>query len=352
MSTIVKDQPHQIDQLALFTQVDGVLADAYLVRFQVWDAGAGLPGTQKLPSAGGWVTATASPYKVRTGTYAVIDPATSAAWIPAAAMTRVHVLWEVTQAEGDSPSYVSSFHEVVLSSVTPIGKPSMALVQDVKDYGLGSTYTDRQIFESLQLAMAVVERYCRLRFRLVRERKSLSGTGARVLFLAEPLFGLESVTTNEASAALANASVRVEGATGPDRHNPQIGFAGARSRDIFAGTSSAGVFDNRLAQVIVGAWGFVEAETQQAPQLVRDALVRLAYLQLARSVASGGSSSALAPAGPVRSEMTDGHMISYAAGTAGTRTASLALLQQDTQVRDALDLYRSPMGLGAPANEW
>lgn len=351
MSTIVKDLPHPTNLLALFNQVDGILTDAFKVRFQVWDASASLPGTQKLPIAGGWVDASASPYKIRTGTYAVIDPLTLVAWIPTATAKRLQIFWEVTQADGDSTEYVVSTHEVVDSSVTPLGKASMALIQDVKDYGLGATYTDRQIFEGLRIAMAIVDRYCRQRFRLTHERKAISGTGAQALFLPEPLFGLESITINESGQAQPTTSLRVIGATGQDRFNPQLRAAGARARDIYSVYPSSTNFNHRLTQAIVGVWGFVDTDTQQAPLAVRDALVRLTYLQLSRSAASGGSGGASVPAGLLRSEMTDGHMVSYG-GSASLRSGSLALLQQDAQVRDALDLYRGPIGIGAPANDW
>ncbi|MFA5122972.1 hypothetical protein [Zavarzinia sp.] len=345
MSTLVKDLAPPTDLVALFTQVDGVLTDAYSVRFQVWDASAGLPGTQKLPAAGGWVTATAAPYKARTGVYTLIDPATGAAWIPTTAMARVHVLWEVVQAEGDSAAYVSQIHEAVTSAVTPIARAGIATIQDVKDYGLSSSYADRKIHEGLQQAMAIAERYCGQRLHLVHERKTIPGTSARVLFLSEPLFGLAAATLNEDPGTTDTTSLRVIGSTGPQRHNPSIMYASGRSRDIYSGGGGGGSFSHRAVQVLTGAWGFVEAETQQAPLAVQTAVVRLAYLMIAR----GAGGKGLAAGGTLRSEMTDGHMITF--GASG-RSGSLAVLQQDPQVRDALDLYRAPMAMGAPANDW
>lgn len=211
---------------------------------------------------------------------------------------------------------------------------------------------------------SLIERICRQRFRLVGECRQFQGEGGSTLFLPEPLFwglvflpGIASSVTEIAREIgevedpgnlfdLYSPIFNVRGATGPDRRNPAVDIVSNPSSGNLGPFSRLGPFASDwtfgAASTIWGFWGFVEEETQDCPIEIRTAATRGILLSNGYDLSVGGGG---AP-GPVRRERTDSHEIEWAVQTGSIRGGLLSILK-DPAIRDALDLYRGPIGIAA-----
>lgn len=187
---------------------------------------------------------------------------------------------------------------------------------------------------SLQSLVAVagwcneaVERVCRQQFHMTYESRRIEGAGRSMLFLPEPLLGVDLLGSQSGPYAL--GSVDVYGATGRDRYNPRI-VRRQNEIDFFQGLE----FRPDQPHLVRGVWGFVESDTQEAPRPVRHALARMLYLYM---------SGVQQAAGPKISETVDSHSVGWdPAPLAPTRQGLIGLLQ-DPAVRDVLRMYQAPM---------
>lgn len=338
-ATVVVDAPHDRDLLALFVSVDGLLTDAAVVEVQVADVSGPSPSVV-FPAVGDWEDVTVAG-RYATGTYAVID--TGVPWTPTEAITLGQVNWRFKVAAGDDWTYVRRRFEAVVETVTGGTQYAVpVLIQDAKAAGLPATVSDADAHARVLRTRDLIERVCRQRFRLVRETRRMQGYHYPVLHLPEPLYGLESIV--EGITTLDTTRIKVYGAIGNERRNPRLEIdASAVSYVEIMGVHD--VFSQYLTQAITGVWGFVESETFEAPQAIRD--VVLTEVLAAYGVAAAGSTGA---AGPIQSESTDGHSITYAIAAGRGRSGGLSLLSQES--RDMLMLYRAPIVLKAPRTMW
>lgn len=347
-STLIKDVVHSFPLLGLYTATEGVLADAYVVEFQIFDCSASFPGTQKYPSSGRANVTTGSGH-LGTGRYGAYDTTTSAAWKPAAAYSRARIVWYYKMSATDSEHMVERWFEAVETTVATRQDSGLALIQDVKDTGVDlGTVTDRRIHELLVLWRDLVERYCRQPFRPLYQSLKLRGGGGRALMLPYAFVGMASVTRAGRTDAEDSSLYDFFGNEGDDRRNPRIEVA-EETGDLFTRREGGTVFTGGVAYTLLGAFGFVEPESLGAPLAVQDAIVRLVVAAVA-NIVSGSSGSGSTEAGPIISETTDGHNIKYSDASlsaSDSRSGFLSLLG-DAAIRDMLDLYRAPIAIETP----
>lgn len=339
-ATLVTGVAHPWRDLALYTPALGVLVDAYAVQAQVWNTTVS-PAVQILPVAGGWLTLTVTG-KQSTGSYAVIDPATSLPWAPASQVRRGRVIWQYQTAAGGEWTQIDMDLEALdLADAGRSGR-ELALVADVfAAAGLSWTAASvPTVRAELRRLRDLCERYCRVRFRPAYETVRLTGRGKPVLFLAEPLFALESLVDSETGEVLDVAYLRVWGSGTEDRQDPRIDVA---SEDLSIFTPSYwSRFGSSLVYSTTGLWGYVEADTQGPPTPVVAAVVAEAVTRLFPSSAGAGGGSG---GSTVKREVTDGHSIEYAVpGAAAVAGAGLGAMS--ARLRDTLNLYRAPIAMG------
>lgn len=347
-STLIKDSFHSYPLLGLYCATAGVLADAWLVEFQIFDCSASFPGTQKYPSSGRANVTTGTGH-LGAGRYGAFDSTTNKAWKPTAAYSRCRIVWFYKATSTSDEQVVERWFEVVTDAVATQPSSGLALIQDVKDTGVTlGTLTDRRIHELLILWRDLIERYCRQPFRPLYQSMKLRGGGGRALMLPYAFAGMASITRAGRTDAEDSSLYDFFGNEGDDRHNPRIEVA-AETGDLFTRREGGTIFTGGVAYTLLGAFGFVEPESLGAPLAVRDAIVQL-VVSAVTDIVSGGGGSGSSTAGPITSETTDGHNIKYSeAGlsSSSVRGGFLGLLG-DAAIRDALDLYRAPIAIDTP----
>jgi hypothetical protein len=341
-ATLVKDQAHDADLLALFVQVDGTLTDAAQVQAQVMNVSAGQPGTKLFPAATDWEDLTTTGRR-SLGVYDVIDGADT--WTPTAEYARGQVNWRYKVVASDPWSYVRRVFEVLDDDDTGGQQlPTLFLVQDMRDAGVPDTIADdAAAVATAQRMRELAERYCRQRFRPVWEVRRLRGYSHPVIPLPEPLYGLQSIV--EGSTDLDLDRMVVWGHSGDGRRNPRVEIdvsTGSIMLPIPTGLS----FSTGLITTITGVWGFFEPGTYEAPLLVKRALIDEAAWDWGIIPGGGGGGSA----GSKKRERTDGHEIEWAVQSAAVRPGGLSLMGQAT--RDTLLMYRAPLALATQRSQW
>lgn len=332
-ASLIQGVVHPKEMLALYVAVDGVLTDAHEVKYEIFNESAGLPGSSLIAKT---VTTTG---KFATGCYGAYD--TTGYWAPSAAYSRCRIEWKykIKSTDTDYTVVVRTF-EVVATSVGSKAEQVHILIQDVKDAGYIGTTTDRRLREAILEWREAVERYCRQRFRTVRESKRVRGSGGRVLFLAEPAVAVSAFRPNSETVDRDLTQFTFWGLVGDERRNPRIEW-GAKATDSIYYPTSSGFFGAGLVNTLSGVFGFVEPDTFEAPYQVQRAIVRGVLLLVADDEAGGRAG---VPGGPKASEEADGHKVSYAVSSGKSRGGMLSILK-DTMIRDVLDLYRAPVGI-------
>ena len=339
MSTLVQNQEHERELLAVYAAVDGVLTDAYRAEYQVFDASSGLPGTQVLPASGTEDVTTTG--KFDTGSYYVYDPSTTKPWKPTSTVKRGYVKWTITQSSGGSPKYVYRSFEVVAESLTLQQGRALALIQDVRDADASlSTVSDAAILRALREWRDIIERYAKVHFAPVFEARSFSDGGSSILFLPEPLYAARYVKMNGSSAETTIANFKFFSYP-RNMQNPRIEVDRGALGDIYD-PGFAAEFKAGYTQEVKGVWGWFDPNTYGPPEPVRyDVVIHGVVLALHETF-----SDALGDTGIVVSERVDGHSVTYA--TTRMSSAFMGILR-DARIRDVLSLYRAPLMIAAPA---
>lgn len=207
------------------------------------------------------------------------------------------------------------------------------------------------IVEALDLWSSMIERVARQRFRLYRAAKPLrvDRNRSRILHLDEPVRLLSLVDSTGYEFDVAGMIAQrvspfaVYGVEGDERFNPRIEFLQTLSTGSIFTPSSLDSFLSGITYTAIGLWGFVDPETLDAPIEINEAANRGAVLSLKDALRR----PEFARVGPVTSETTDGHSISFGMGFAPLRSGMLAYLR-DPAIRDAVRLYTGPVKLRSP----
>ena len=330
-STLIEDEKHPFDLLALYVAVEGKLVDAYSAKFKVWDASSGLPGAQLVAET----IVTTGAGHLSTGRYGVV--VSDLAWTPAATCKRGYVRWTYTLESGGDEYVVLRGFEVVANSTALRPGPALCLMQDVRDFDPDAVaLADRDLLETLRQWKVVVEEYARTSFTPSYTTKRIMGSRSSRLQLDTVVYAIDSFRPNDADTSV---TIDDDVLVGTERQNPWIALRGVNEGSIFD-VSFSGRFETGRPNYVRGVWGTIDGETLGPPSPVE----QIVGAKGGSIVALDGSGS---EAGPLKMEMTDQHMVQYAVSSSQARIAMMSLLR-DNEVRDVLDQFRGPMLLGMP----
>ena len=200
--------------------------------------------------------------------------------------------------------------------------------------------SDEVIEDEIIKAQQLIERYCRQWFDARDLTLTLDGNESDTLFLPVPIISVTSLTINEDGLALGSDNYKAYNSrTIPDdRRNPRIQIK--RVRNSIFETGRGRLFVKGLDQVVVGTFGFVEPDGT-APAIVRNACLQLVCSSITEIVT--GEPKQI-PSGPVRRIETELHEVEYVEG----KVAASMFHLFDQRIKNALDLYKAPLGIGAP----
>lgn len=365
MPHLARGQTNNARILALHAvDSSGHLYNPDSVEFRVFDPA----GTQVFP-ASGWEDVTS--YGTATGVFPAWDTTAGAGWTvdAAADLGKWSIEWAFLDSDGTTErTWTQEFW--VSEADTDFPFWSYVSPNEVRAEGVdASQLSASRLVALLRRVQDYIERACRQPFRPVRAQIKVDGHGAPTLFFSVPIVGIESLIANFGSAALPTSAYRVYScpalgddpgwAPGDNRRNPRIALVSELTGralgagGIFATVRGAGgrFAAGAQAHTVTGVWGFLERDGA-TPQLIRDAALRL-ILANTPLLEVGGSAPASVPAGPITSERTDRHEISYADNSSTSAGPALgSALATSREVEEILHLYRGPIVMGAPANSW
>ncbi len=337
MASLIINQAHPLELLALAVVVDGKLVDCDSDPTFVIEDVSTLPATSIRTSTAGT--------KIGTGRYAA--KVSGAAWTPASAYARARITWTFTPPDGEETT-VAKYFEVVASTVGEKGEFTYTTVAEVKElHPALASFDSRRIRDMIIQWRDHVDNYCAQRFALRYASSKIRGEGGRKLYLKEPLFGLHELYLNSDTEAYSNTYFRV--LTGDShRWNPivefDMGTITAEYGGLFTPELKTGEFAKNYTQIVKGVWGFVDEATQQAPFGVREASRIGVGLTIQAHWKDGGK--AVGAPGLVRSEETDMHRIDYSVSGKTSIAGPVMSIMRDPAVRDHLNRFRAPINMG------
>ena len=196
-------------------------------------------------------------------------------------------------------------------------------------------------------AMAFIDRHTRQWFNARAGVVKIPGNNSQLAQLQVPIISVSQILLNGNQPPLDLASALIFNGrfTPDDRRNPRIILRRANI-DIFA-LEPRILLKDRITE-ITGVWGYLEADGS-TPLLIQRATAKLAVM---RKLSTAGSSAVTAAGsaglGPIASEKTDMHEISYH----DPRTSDSASLSSgtglsgDDEIDDIIVSYRSAIIIG------
>lgn len=325
-ATLIESTVHREDEIALYVSVGGKLVDPFLVEYQVFDASDAFPGDLVLPASGRQAVALGSPGNFDVGCYGVYDEVEEDFWAPLETMKRGRVRWYYTLEEGGREQVVERSFEVLADSIAVDSRQSLVLVQDLRDAGVSTSYTDRALYLLIGMWTERVTRYCRQSLLPVRESKTLSVRVGTSVMLPSQIHAFASMRLDGDSADYSATDLRISNEMG----NPSIDFF-AGYRDFPSGGKTLAAID--------AVWGLINPKTMGAPldvELATPAI--LARILKSRDMVASG------PVGPMKREKTDAHEVEYSTISSEVRTG-LSTYVKSQEMRDLLDMYRAPIAI-------
>lgn len=229
-------------------------------------------------------------------------------------------------------------------------------VAEVRAEGAPSTVDDTRLQILIDTYKQLIETATGQWFESRALTALLDGTDANILFLPVPVIALTALYVNEDFVnPVPVADYRVYNRVPPtgypdDRRNPKIGLVNVdQFRSIFTPPSIRGrgnVFAyGKQNQKLIGTFGFVEADGT-TPLLIKRAQIKL-VIEHSKKIASAPEGSSL-PAGPITTEMTDGHMRVYSTLIKATVKPGTFMITGDPEVDWILAQYKRPIRVGVP----
>jgi len=352
MPALARGQKNTSSILNWFTTVNGVLTDMFYVGYQIWDIIAGLPGTQVFPvTPGDFCDVTANAGHFAVGSYFAWDPITGEGWQPGLAepIGTHKIIWKWKVSSGSAYQTGEEQFEVMTESYAG---PSdhYCSVQDVRDEGVTlAQASDAKILSYIDICQQLLDRMCRQWFLPRQLTFKFDGNDSDTLFLGVPIISLEYLRLNGADTDLQTDLYKVYNNRKypDDRRNPRIKLIGPDCyRDIYVAPVTYGpmkFIKGYQNQELKGIFGFTE-EDGSTPAPIKRALTKLVVEKLLMPI---NQSIGPSPAGPITSETTDGHSLSYGFSGGG---GGLTGITNDQEVLDIVKLYKAPIGLATPAS--
>ena len=231
-------------------------------------------------------------------------------------------------------------------------------IADVRAAGVLDPPDDTAITAAITRWQQFIERATRNFFDSRTFILELDGNDSDTLFLPVPIITLNNLFVNDSfTVAVDPTRIRVYNNRGPiqdDRYNPKIRLFETLSLFLPPPRSTFGpVFlKGRQNQRVDAAFGFTEPDGS-TPELIKRALLKLVVKQLTEEDALGGLGVTIttpAFAGPVISETTDGHSLSFGFEPGRKTKAGFNQITGDSEVDQILAMYRAPISMGVPGS--
>jgi hypothetical protein len=362
MVAIAREQENTQSLINWYTTVNGVLTDMYEIGFQIYDATAGLPGTQIFPATpGDWEDVTNAPGRFSTGSYYAYDNGNAKGWTPSAGanLGTWKICWQWKRT-ASSPYQQGSEEFEMLSASAGSTTDTYCSVQDIRDHGITvAMASDEEIRTQLLLWQAVLDRACRQWFNPRALTIRVDGNDSYMMFFGIPIITMDYIRINNDENDLSTSYYQVYNSrTYPDdRRNPRVRLVqGWEYRDIFTHPDTVALKFRKGArnQLFSGTFGFVE-EDGTTPLPIKRALCKLVIEKLGQPLVGdpSGSTPAIPPVlGPLLEEETDDHRMKWGAVGGGTaaRKPGLSGITSDPEILDIIKLYKAPIGIATPAS--
>lgn len=225
-----------------------------------------------------------------------------------------------------------------------------ATMQAVRDAGAPSSATDAFIKARIDKWEKLVEELTGNLFIATSPGElRFDGNNSPTLFFNIPLIAVTSLKINGSDVAadsdyyiVHNGITKIK----DDRKNPRLELAGGGS-SIFDPVSGL-KFSRGMSQLLTASWGYLESDGvggTRCPLLITEAVVALVIYDFESYWRQYSTEQgARAPAGPVKSERTDGHAVTYA-GYDGLRLR-WSMLPRD--IAEVLSMFRAAPTIEAP----
>lgn len=196
-------------------------------------------------------------------------------------------------------------------------------------------------------AQAFIDRHTRQWFNARAGVVKRMGNNSSLMQLPVAIISVSQIILNgnQPPLDLAGALIGTGRFISDDRRNPRIILRRA-NLDIFA--LEPRVFLKERITEITGVFGFLE-EDGSTPLLIQRATLKLAILRMMNTAgASAAASASSGDRGPVESEKTDIHEISYfdPRASTGSSTSDGTGLSGDDEVDDIIASYKGPILIG------
>jgi len=361
---ICRSQINSTELLTLYAvDDDGILYDPETVEFRIWDRTGNV---QVFPATGYEDVTTVGRFGV--GSFRAYDTGTSDGWAPASGATigPYRIDWRFTDSVDETITRTWSQRFDVVDVGLELGYWTYLSPSRVRAEGVDSgMLPDDRLLDLIVRAQQYIERECRQAFRPIRQTLKFDGNGGVMIPFSIPIIGVEAVYVNDSDTELPTTSYAVyaypslksdPGPRSPDsRRNPKITMKTRASASPFrpGGVFLASPLAGRLLpgpqmHQVPGVYGFLEADGT-TPKLIEDAMLRV-VLATAVMMDIGPGNQGGSVSGPITSEKTDQHEISY--GFSYTAGSSDSPLATSPEVLEILRRYRAPIGIASPASRF
>jgi hypothetical protein len=229
MPSIPRGQENTTSDINWFTSINGVKTDMYLVEFQIFCIEAGLPGTQIFPLSG-WEDVTDAPGRFAEGSYYAYDNTQGQGWTPdvTSDLGTYRIYWRWKYLSTSSYQTGEEDFEVLVESTGAPGTETMyCTVQDLRDEGVPTSYSDSYLETIIQRVSRDIDRYTGRWFEARSLSYTLDGSGTVALLLEQPIISITEVQLDGVAYASSDLIVYnrhiTQGLLSPDdRENPKI----------------------------------------------------------------------------------------------------------------------------------
>lgn len=353
--------------LDVFTSVNGVLTDVFLLEFQIFDVS---DATKLITPVQVFPTIVGTRATVAVGTLCpVVGAGKLSTGRFVATYTPVlteplgtHRIKWFFKLQATSPEQTFQEEFEVLPEATATGETGYCFVSDLRDEGVPATFTDAVLLQKIAFASRFIDRMTGQFFEPRTRTYKLDGRGGRILQLGLPVISVATVKFETSpfqpsSLDIDPSLLRIynrhisQGLVQPDdRQNPKIELYHA-SDDITNASPyvfTRLIFPHGQQNIEVnGVFGYTDPDppsmTGKTPELIRHAckLLVLRNLQKLYPSAVGGSTF---NKGPIQSERTRDQAVTFDTSALAKRVGAFT---GDPEIDYILASFMRPPALGA-----
>jgi len=290
MPSIPRGQENTTDNINWFISINNVKTDMYLVEFQIFNIEGGLPGTQVFPVTG-WEDVTSAPGRFAEGSYYAYDNTEGQGWTPdvSADLGTYRIYWRWKYQSTSSYQTGEEDFEVLVESTGSPGTETMyCTVQDLRDEGVPTSYSDSYLETIIQRVSKDIERYTGRWFEPRTLTFNLDGSGTPAILLEQPIISITDVQLDGVSYSTSEIIVYnrhiTQGLTNPDdRENPRLEISQPFDDDLLFKFGLTWFPRGQLNVTVEGVFGYTDYDgsaTGMTPLAIQHAAKMMAMREL------------------------------------------------------------------------